>query len=946
MAASGLLQSENVVFYQPLNSGAVEFCQDREWISQFGAYTETAKIEEGWLGLGNGDPTYGSSGIYAFGRESSQTDRDSRVAWIDQNRAVIMDRIVEGTDFHSGVIVTHSGDGSFTTGPHITVPGWGFELQGRYAYGVDRLTPSSCVMVHESGSDVSGVARLYSISGNTLTLEDSIGVTSDNIRDMAVVSVTPSSFVVCWSDFGSSRGRSVLCTVENNSLSVGSISNFHDSQRTEYINGARLSNSGLAITYREAGGNRSAYGQIGSISDTTITWGTRTQYSLGSLNTRWPDITLLSYDETSQSGNVATVYGQETLTSGVACVGSISGTSITFPATGLFYSARPDDLAVVTHTSGEFGIIYSDNGLGEARFVTATWDGALDISFGSDIPVTDQDPGSFDADKRPESPIITTWHPTLVPNRGRGVVSYGLQEISGSIATSGVDYASASGETKLAMCGWFRRPTVSGTIEVERDYKITIGSGSISLGSGTAIWDGSGVQTLLGTLNDGEEHFVLLDFENAISFDPGFDSGFGTDDWKLLTSLDGSGFVDQGVQTSGSQEIVGTNSDPAIRMFSGTYPVWLDEVVLWANQTTFTDTQLNQLYQLGNTFDLPLNDYDTLFGPQFNDIPLFISGSPFGNSLPLSIPNVVGFSSNSLDLFTLAGAFVGQLDLFMQGASGATLDLFIKGKPSGQLDLFVEGIGGTNQSLTLYEGGFDVASGQLNLFVQGFPGDFNAFVNVENNNPSNGLPLFVHGVIAPGSSILYTTNEIPLFIFGDEGVGTLDAEFDAIAKVSDDPFFLSGIFDAFVRVGNTADNAITLYIQGHASGQPPAGISVEQQLNLFVEGLGLVNNEGYTPISETFDAFARVFSGTNQGLDLFISGEILPTNSLNLYTFGVSGFVNSSVDLSMTGHTPFSNSLNLSVFGISGVSQGSLDLFIEADFGVINNNITLYVHGF
>jgi len=263
MAASGLLQSDNAIFYHPLNSGAVEFCQDREWVSQFGAYTDTAKIEEGWLGLGNGDPNLANSGIYNSGKETTASDRDSQVAWIDQNRAVIVDRRIEGTDFQSGIVVTHLGNGEFTAGTPVNIDGYDFQSgEGRRNYDVARINASSCIIVHESGAapGVSGVARVYSVSGDTLTLENSIGFTANNTRYMSTVGITPSSFVILWNDFGASDGRSVVCTVdENYAISLGSTVDF-TTNRADYIDVDKLSNSGVVAVYRE--GISSAFGQV------------------------------------------------------------------------------------------------------------------------------------------------------------------------------------------------------------------------------------------------------------------------------------------------------------------------------------------------------------------------------------------------------------------------------------------------------------------------------------------------------------------------------------------------------------------------------------------------------------------------------------------------------------------------------------------------------------
>lgn len=959
MAASGLLQSDKVVFYHPLNSGAVEFCQNQPWSGGDIAYVVGAKIDQGLVGEPTGDPVFSAQFTANSGTHTGGiSDRDIRPIWLTETMGVAIDRTTQPV---SGQIFRYDQNG-FVPGDHFEIDTMTFETSlDRQKYSVDRLSSSGFVVVYESGSNVSGVVRYYSVDGFSATLENSIGFTSVDTDNMDVTHITPSSFVVGYSDATNSRGKSVVGKIDldTGSITLGSETEFESVSNTNYISIDRLADDRVVLVHSLLAGVDRAYAQIGEINDTSITWGAQAQYSSGSLDSQRSYVSPMYYDRSIESGWFGAIYAQQNagFRVGVCSIGVISGSTINFVASEEFTADRFDDGFISAESSGTLGILYLDNTSSDnATYRKATWDGDTGLSFGSETEFATGGVGGLDGHKLRSGPYVVGYVINAAP--GHRFLKFGQQYVGGTLSTSGDNYASASGQTKIAMCGWFRRPTVSGNIEIERDYKITIGSGHISLGSGTSTWNDAGTQSVLDILNNGDEHFLVLDFENT-----------GGSSWDLKTSLDGSGFVNQGAENTGSQAVVGTNSDPAIRMFSGTYPTWLDEIALWANHTEFTSTELSQLYQLGNDLALSLDNYDTAFPPPTasmslfiesasgvsGDMDLFIGGTDNSSgSMSLSIPNVVDVTSGSMSLFTLAGANVEQMDLFIEGAPTNDIPLYIAGSPSGGMDLFVDGIGGSSGDLNISITGHIPISGDIPLFLKGFPGEFNVFVQVVDNAVTGDMQLFINGVesgtvppdLPPGTPIFYNANDMSLFVSADGVDNTVTTDFDAFVGVTSGLQPFDDAFNAFVRVGGTSENSVSLFMFAHASGEQPAGLPSEQELTLFVEGLGLVTTDGFTPVADTFDSFVRVYSGSNQDLGLYMSGAIDPTGSLGLYTFGVSGIPASSIALSMFGHEGPTQQMNLSMFGVSGILESGMNLFISADLGATTKPADLYIHGF
>lgn len=140
------------------------------------------------------------------------------------------------------------------------------------------------------------------------------------------------------------------------------------------------------------------------------------------------------------------------------------------------------------------------------------------------------------------------------------------------------------------------------SVAVERGYNFQITATDIKLDTGgsVATFSGAGITTLLSTLNNGSPHFLVADFENTS----------GTT-WRLKTSVDGAAFVDQGTATGPAVAVADTN--PAITMANAVADAFVDELAMWAGHTEFTSAELNQLYDLANTYGLGLDQYTSQF---------------------------------------------------------------------------------------------------------------------------------------------------------------------------------------------------------------------------------------------------------------------------------------------------------------------------------------------
>jgi len=135
-------------------------------------------------------------------------------------------------------------------------------------------------------------------------------------------------------------------------------------------------------------------------------------------------------------------------------------------------------------------------------------------------------------------------------------------------------------------------------VVIERGYKMEITSTGIEFsgqdGGATAVW---ALASLISTLNDGSEHFLVADFQNE-----------GGTTWRLKTSLDGANWVDQGTQTGPTPASV-TDTDPTIELTDASADTWADEVVMWVGHQEFNSFELENLFDLGDTFGQGMDQY-------------------------------------------------------------------------------------------------------------------------------------------------------------------------------------------------------------------------------------------------------------------------------------------------------------------------------------------------
>ena len=265
-----------------------------------------------------------------------------------------------------GVITatSYSGDGSSLSGVSPSVS----------AVASGTLANGQTVILQSDGT-VTGVASVSQSIGSAVVFESAtITYTS------ATFDSSNNKVVIIYKDDGNSAaGTAVVGTVSGTSISFGTPVVYTASIESSGNNIVYDSTNGkVVIAYRDA--NNSAYGTaiVGTVSGTSISFGSATVFS--SISTGWISA---GYDSTNSK--VVIAY-RGTSAYGRAIVGTVSGTSISFGSEAVFESADTRNISVVYDSSNEKVVIaYKDVGNSDYGTAVVGTVSGTSISFGTPV---------------------------------------------------------------------------------------------------------------------------------------------------------------------------------------------------------------------------------------------------------------------------------------------------------------------------------------------------------------------------------------------------------------------------------------------------------------------------------------------------------------------------------------------------------------------------------
>lgn len=227
-----------------------------------------------------------------------------------------------------------------------------------------------------------GRAVVGSISGNTITFGSAVVFNSDYTRYPRVTyDSSAEKVVIVFQNLpvSTGHGAAVVGTVSGTSISFGSVTTFNSAGVTEDIAVTFDSNSNkVVVVFKSAEQSNRGYACVGTVSGTSISFGSTVMFESGV--TLWIGCCF----DTNQNKVVICYRNFSNGSYGTAIVGTVSGTSISFGTAVVYESAQSNYNSIVYDpTEQQVVVVYQDAGNSNyATAVVGTVSGTS-VSFGS-----------------------------------------------------------------------------------------------------------------------------------------------------------------------------------------------------------------------------------------------------------------------------------------------------------------------------------------------------------------------------------------------------------------------------------------------------------------------------------------------------------------------------------------------------------------------------------
>ena len=401
------------------------------------------------------------------------------------------------------------------------------------------------VVVNSDGTvSVVGKTNISESVGAATVFES--GTTSESA---AVYDSAAQKVVVSYRN-SSSRGEAVVGTVSGDSISFGTPVQF--TSRTIEFSAIAYdsSNSKVVIAFADSASPRYGYGIVGTVSGTSISFGTETVFNSYEIQE-----VSIAYD--ANAGKVVIVYEDwGSGNDGIAVVGTVSGTSISFGAEAVFESGRARLMSATYDANAQkivVAYINDSNNYGYAAVGTVS---GTSISFGSPVAYTSSSIGflfaTYDASAQK---IVVAYRDS---GKGKAIVG----TVSGTSITFGTAVVFNASDTAHISCtydanaqkvvitgndgeGIVVAGSVSGT-SISFDTPLTFDSSSVN--NTGAAYDANAQKVVIAYTDSGNSNYGT-----GVVYQPAANP-------TNLTSENYIGISDGVIKTFSQSEALGTES--------------------------------------------------------------------------------------------------------------------------------------------------------------------------------------------------------------------------------------------------------------------------------------------------------------------------------------------------------------------------------------------------
>ena len=370
---SGNITGVAATFAGNVSVGGVLTYEDVTNVDSIGVITARSGIR-----IGAGQSVSAVSGIVTYYGDGSQlTGVESGVS----------NFIASGT-IPNGQTVIINADGTVSAVTKTPSPnaeaGTPVVFDGNYAAGdgaYDSVSGKVVFAYQDGGNSSYGTAIVGTVSGTSISFGSAVKFVASSIAQVAAAyDSTAEKVLITYRDL-SNHGAAIVGTVSGTSISFGSVTVFEAAQTGSISQVHDVTNNKMVVVYCDEADSGKGKAIVGTISGTSISFGTAVTFDSGS--NIFPSRS--AYD--SSNSKVIIAYKDSANSNyGTAIVGTVSGTSISFGTESVFESATVDALSIVYDSVNQKILIgYQDGGDSNyAKAVVGTVSGTS-ISFGTPV---------------------------------------------------------------------------------------------------------------------------------------------------------------------------------------------------------------------------------------------------------------------------------------------------------------------------------------------------------------------------------------------------------------------------------------------------------------------------------------------------------------------------------------------------------------------------------
>ena len=334
----------------------------------------------------------------------------------DTNRIIVAYNDAGDSDKGKAAVGTVSGTGiSFGTPVE-------FEAGSTSVQGITYDTNANRVVITyiDYGNSSYGTSIVGTVSGTSISFGTAVVYNSGESTEQAITfDSSNNKVVICYRDnANSNHGTAIVGTVSGTSISFGSEVSYNSANSTNNTATFDSSNNKVVIAYRDGGNSNYGTAIVGTVSGTSISFGSEVVFSGSSA----VQFTSAVFD--SSNDKVVIAYRDDGNSAyGTAIVGTVSGTSISF-GTAVVFASSTTVYTKAAFDSGlnQIGIVWRDGSDADALDFRVGTVSGTSISFGTSIELAgdvEQSPIAYDSSS---GQFVVAYHDDGDSSKGKAVV--------------------------------------------------------------------------------------------------------------------------------------------------------------------------------------------------------------------------------------------------------------------------------------------------------------------------------------------------------------------------------------------------------------------------------------------------------------------------------------------------------------------------------------------